>query len=93
MSLPVASDNRYGPEYLGLRLLKRERGVATFLAEEASSGTAVVIKAMSTVRLTQEAQMRLEHEIAMLHAVDATLLAPRRTPAAAATRRSSCAPT
>ncbi|HWI09346.1 MAG TPA: EAL domain-containing protein [Solirubrobacteraceae bacterium] len=73
--LPVASDNRYGPDFQAVRLLRRERGVATFLGEDTGSGAAVVIKATASARLTPEAHARLAHEIGVLHDVDPALLA------------------
>ncbi|HEV2786555.1 MAG TPA: hypothetical protein VGV67_09225, partial [Solirubrobacteraceae bacterium] len=73
--MPVTPDHRYGPDFHVVRLLRRERGIATFLGEETSSGAPVVIRATASARLTTDAQARLEHEVGALHGGDPTLLA------------------
>jgi serine/threonine protein kinase len=70
--LDAASTGRPSPE---LRLLKRERGVATFLRVDTASGARTILKTAPADRLGEGAQHRLEREIELLRGVDPTRLA------------------
>jgi len=74
MTLPPDADSHLGRELQDLRLLKRERGVATFVGED-TTGARMVLKTAAAARFTAGAPARLEHDVTALRGVDATVLA------------------
>jgi diguanylate cyclase (GGDEF)-like protein len=75
MTLSGASGRSFAGDLKALRVLKRERGVATFLGEDSASKAPMVIKTIAATRLGVAEQTRLQHDVDVLRDVDATMLA------------------
>src|SRR5215510_7257751 len=65
----------FGGHFTVVRLLKKAHGVATFLGADADDRP-VVIKTATSQSLSTGAQMRLEHEAAVLRQIDSPFIAP-----------------
>jgi diguanylate cyclase (GGDEF)-like protein len=65
-----------GGRYAESRLLKRDRGVSTFLGSDVETGRQVVIKTAAAVEVSPGTQVRLEHEAELLAGLRSPFLAP-----------------
>ena len=74
MTLPIVPDSRYGSGFRALALLKRSRGVTTFIGESAS-GRRVIIKTTPAATVAAAELVRLEREVSLLRDVDGAMLA------------------
>ena len=76
LAAPAATERLLGGRFHVLQLLKRGNGGETFLCRDTVDGGRVIIKSASGEHLSTGAQMRLEHEAAVLRQVRGPWLAP-----------------
>ena len=76
LDLLLSGGMMFSERYRILRILKRGNGVQTALALDETQNQRVIIKTASTGSLSVGAQMRLEHEAAVLRQIQSPYIAP-----------------